>query len=134
MTAIQEKFFELLRLGIGLSDSIPPINGNEWREITRNHEIAKKQSLLGIVFDGIQKMSDTIKEEGKSMEMNVELLMTWMGKCKQIERRNIQLDEAIGKVSDWFQKKGFRSCILKGQGNALMYPNPLHRTPGVSHQ
>ena len=29
-----------------------------------------------------------------------------------------------------FRKKGFRACILKGQGNALLYPNGLHRTPG----
>lgn len=127
MSAIQNKFFQLLRLGIGLSDSIPHIRGNEWSEI---YEIAKKQSLLGIVFDGVQKMSDTIKKEGGTMEMDVDLLMTWMGKCKQIEKRNIQLNEAVAKVTDWFQKKGFRSCILKGQGNALMYPNPLHRTPG----
>ena len=24
----------------------------------------------------------------------------------------------------------FDTCILKGQGNALLYPNPLWRTPG----
>ena len=27
-------------------------------------------------------------------------------------------------------KKGFRTCILKGQGNALMYPNAYSRIPG----
>lgn len=127
MTTIQSKFFLLLQLGIGASDSIPHIKGDEWSEI---YEIAKKQSLLGVVFDGVQKMSDAIKERGKSMEMDVDLLMTWMGKCKQIEKRNVQLNEAVGKVSNWFRKKGFRSCILKGQGNALMYPCPDHRTSG----
>ncbi len=127
MTNIQDQFFQLLRLGLGVSDSIPCIKGAEWSEI---YEIAKKQSLLGIVFDGVQKMSDAAKKKGTSVEMNVNLLMTWMGMCKQIEKRNIQLNEAVGKVSEWFKKKGFRSCILKGQGNALMYSNPLHRTPG----
>lgn len=127
MKDIQDKFFHLLRLGIGATDSIPHINGDEWREI---YEIANKQSLLGVVFDGVQKMSDAVKEKGESVEMGVDLLLTWMGKCKQIEKRNVQLNAAVGKVSGWFQKKGFRSCILKGQGNALMYPNPVHRTPG----
>lgn len=127
MTNIQDQFFQLLRLGLGVSDSIPCINGAEWSEI---YEIAKKQSLLGIVFDGVQKMSDAAKKKGTSVEMDVELLMTWIGKCKQIEKRSIQLNEAVGKVSEWFKKKGFRSCILKGQGNALMYPCPGHRTPG----
>ena len=127
MTAVQEKIFQLLRLGIGASDFIPHVKGAEWNEI---YEIAKKQSLLGIVFDGVKKMSDAAKKKGTSVEMDVNLLMTWMGKCKQIEKRNVQLNEAVGKVSDWFRKKGFRSCILKGQGNALMYPCPAHRTPG----
>ena len=127
MKNIQDKFFQLLRLAIGASDEIPPIGNGEWRAI---YEMARKQSLLGVVFDGIMKMSDVAKMKGESMEMDVDLLMTWMGKCKQIEKRNQKLDEAVGKVSAWFQKKGFRSCILKGQGNALMYPHPGHRTPG----
>ena len=120
-------FFQLLRLAIGTSDAIPQVEAGDWTEI---YEIAKKQSLLGVVFDGIHRLGDITKEEGKSMDMDVDLLMTWMGKCKQIEKRNGQLNEAVGKVSNWFQKRGFRSCILKGQGNALMYPCPAHRIGG----
>lgn len=127
MKNIQDKFFQLLRLAIGASDNIHRIEKGDWKAI---YEIAQKQSLLGVVFDGIQKMSDIAKIKGEPMEMDVDLLMTWMGKCKQIEKRNRQLNEAVGKVTAWFQKKGFRSCILKGQGNALMYPSPGHRTPG----
>ena len=123
----QDKFFQLLRLAIGASDNIHRIEKGDWKAI---YEIAQKQSLLGVVFDGIQKMSDIAKIKGEPMEMDVDLLMTWMGKCKQIEKRNHQLNESVGKVFAWFQKKGFRSCILKGQGNALMYPCPGHRTAG----
>ena len=127
MKNIQDKFFQLLRLAIGSSDVIPLIEKEEWNTI---YEMARKQSLLGVAFDGVQKMSDAAKMKGESMEMDVGLLMIWLGKCKQIEKRNRQLDEAVGKVSAWFQKKGFRTCILKGQGNALMYHHPEHRTPG----
>ncbi len=127
MTDVQEKFFQLLRLGIGSSDAVPHVRGDEWLGIYR---MAKKQSLLGVVFDGVQKMSDAAKEQGESVEMDVDMLMAWMGACKRIERRNMQLNVAVGKVSGWFREKGFRSCILKGQGNALLYPHPLHRTPG----
>ena len=127
MIDIYDKFFQLLRLAIGYSNVFPKIGKREWSAI---YEIAQKQSLLGVVFDGIQKMSDIAKIKGESMEMGVDLLMKWMGICRQIEKRNHQLDEAIGKISAMFQKKGFRSCILKGQGNALTYPRPEHRTAG----
>ena len=53
-----------------------------------------------------------------------------MGRCRMLEKVNAQLNDAAVKVSNWFQKKGFRTCILKGRGNALMYPNPYSRTPG----
>ena len=127
MIDIYDKFFQLLRLTIGSSTDIPLIQKEEWKSI---YEIAQKQSLMGVIFDGIQKMSDAIKAAGDSMEMDINLLMNWMGICRQIEKRNHQLDEAVGKVTAWFEKKGFRSCILKGQGNALMYPCQGHRTAG----
>jgi len=127
MTDIYSKFFQLLRLAIGSSDVLPKMGKEGWKAI---YEMARKQSLLGLVFDGVQKTSDEAKAKGEPTEMDVDLLMTWMGKCKQIEKRNHQLDEAVVKVSAWFRKKGFRTCILKGQGNALMYLHPAHRTPG----
>ena len=127
MNDIYNKFFQLLRLTIGSSTDIPQIQKEEWKSI---YEIAQKQSLVGVIFDGIQKMSDATKATGDLMEMDINLLMNWMGICKQIEKRNYQLDEAVGKLTAWFEKEGFRSCILKGQGNALMYPCPGHRTAG----
>ena len=47
-----------------------------------------------------------------------------------LEKANVRLNDATIQVSEWFQKKGFRTCILKGQGNALMYSTPYSRTPG----
>ena len=47
-----------------------------------------------------------------------------------LEKANDRLNDAAIQVSEWFRKKGFRTCILKGQGNALLYPNPYSRTPG----
>ena len=35
-----------------------------------------------------------------------------------------------GKLFSMLREDGFRCCILKGQGNALMYPNPYSRIPG----
>lgn len=48
-------------------------------------------------------------------------------RCKQI---NSKINRDCIGVSRAFQKAGFDSCILKGQGNALLYPHPFSRTPG----
>lgn len=117
---VERKFFQLLRLAIGSSMEVPQIAKEEWPAI---YALAQKQALLGIAFDGMQKM-------GASAKVDPDLLMTWMGKCKQIERRNYKHLAAVVKAVGWFRKKGFRSCILKGAGNALLYPNPMHRVSG----
>lgn len=114
-------FFDFLRFCIG-SDSESPLSLKEtdWNEI---YAIAQKQCLLGVLFDGIERLP---ADSGISKE----LLYKWMGQCRMLEKANAQLNDAAVKVSNWFQKKGFRTCLLKGQGNALLYPNGAHRTPG----
>lgn len=56
--------------------------------------------------------------------------MTWMGKAQQIRRQNMKVNAVAGKLFAMLREDGMRCCILKGQGNALMYPNPYSRTPG----
>ena len=56
--------------------------------------------------------------------------MTWMGKAQQIRRQNMKVNAVAGKLFSMLREDGMRCCILKGQGNALMYPNPYSRTPG----
>lgn len=114
-------FFEFLRFCIGSESEIPScLKEADWNEL---YAIAQKQCLLGILFDGIERLP---ADSGISKE----LLYKWMGQCRMLEKVNAQLNDAAVKVSDWFQKKGFRTCLLKGQGNALLYPNGAHRTPG----
>ena len=80
--------------------------------------------IYSILFDGIKKLP------AEHVEMEKELLPRWMAESQMLEKANVRLNDAAIQVSEWFRKKGFRTCILKGQGNALMYPNPYSRTPG----
>lgn len=50
--------------------------------------------------------------------------------AEQIRKQNIRLFLDSVKVCKNFENKGFANCILKGQGNALLYPDPYMRTPG----
>ena len=47
-----------------------------------------------------------------------------------LKQRNQFLNKACIELQSVFTKNKFRSSILKGQGNALLYPNPLLRQCG----
>ena len=118
----QKIFFDFLRFCIGSAKEIPDsLKKADWKEL---YSIAKKQCLVGILFDGIKKLPT------EYVGMEKELLLQWMAESQMLEKANARLNESAIQVSEWFRMKGFRTCILKGQGNALMYPNPYSRTPG----
>ena len=56
--------------------------------------------------------------------------MTWMGKAQQIRRQNMKVNAVASKLYSMLREDGLRCCILKGQGNALIYPNAYSRNPG----
>ena len=115
-------FFDFLRFCIGSAKEIPDsLKEADWKEI---YAIAKKQCLVGVLFDGIKKLP------AEHVGMKKELLLQWMAESQMLEKANVRLNDAAIQVSEWFRKKGLRTCILKGQGNALLYPNPYSRTTG----
>ena len=81
-------------------------------------------------MEGIERLGKEYPEELKQNPIGRELLMTWMGKAQQIRRQNMKVNAVAGKLFSMLREDGMRCCILKGQGNALMYPNPYSRTPG----
>ena len=99
----------------------------DWRQL---YTFASRQALLGFCFDGIERLTKEFSEELKQNPMGRDLLMTWMGAAQQIRRQNMKVNAVAGKLYSKFREDGLRCCILKGQGNALMYPNPYSRTPG----
>lgn len=99
----------------------------DWRQL---YNFASRQALLGFCFDGIERLTKEFSEELKQNPMERDLLMTWMGAAQQIRRQNMKVNAVAGKLYSKFREDGLRCCILKGQGNALMYPNPYSRTPG----
>ena len=117
----QKIFFDFLRFCIGSAKEIPgSLKEADWKEL---YAIAKKQALLGVLFHGIQRLPKELAPEQK-------LLMQWMVMAEMIRKQNIRLFQDSVKVCQNFETEGFANCILKGQGNALLYPYPYMRTPG----
>lgn len=120
--------FAFLKYCLGSKENMSRvITGMNWQEL---YSFASKQALLGLCFDGIERLGKEYPEELKQNPIGRELLMTWMGKAQQIRRKNMKVNGVAAKFYSKFRDDGLRCCILKGQGNALMYPNPYSRTPG----
>ena len=105
-------------------DDHKPIPGNvkdiDWREMLR---WAEQQAIVGIIYGGIHRV-------GKKLGIPFNVLMEWIGYASRIEAQSRLLNDRCVKVVKMFEDAGFKCCILKGQGNAVMYPQPLLRTPG----
>lgn len=122
---MSEIYFRFLQFSLGLYDGREFLSGEtlvnfDWNDFYR---FAKKQTLIGVFFEGIRWLP-------KKCAPCQDLLMAWFGQSQRIYQRNILLNEAAAHIYKNIKTKGFRCCILKGQGNALMYPNSFSRTPG----
>ena len=103
------------------------VAGIDWQKL---YSFASKQAILGLCFDGIERLGEEYPEELRRNPIGRELLMAWMGKAQQIRRQNMKVNVVASKLFSMLREDGLRCSILKGQGNALMYPNPYSRTPG----
>ena len=120
--------FLFLRYSLGDKVDMSMVVANiDWQQL---YSFATKQTIIGICFDGIKRLSEEYPEELKKNPIGRELLMTWMGKAQQIRRQNMKVNSVASKLFSMLRKDGLRCCILKGQGNALMYGNPYSRNPG----
>ena len=120
--------FAFLKYCLGSKENMSRlIIGMDWQKL---YFFASKQALLGLCFEGIERLGKENPEELKQNPIGRELLMTWMGKAQQIRRQNLKVNAVASKLFSMLREDGMRCCVLKGQGNALMYPNPYSRTPG----
>lgn len=115
-------FFDVIRYSLesdsNIPDNVPDI---DWFRLYR---FAEKQGILGVVFVGIQRLGEY------GVKPPFEVLMKWIASSTLIERQNNAVDKAAFALLEELRNDGFRGCILKGQGNNLMYPNVYSRTPG----
>lgn len=83
--------------------------------------MAKRQSLLGLVYDGAKKLG---------VQLPRELALNWLMRVEAIRGYNGQMNFVAVRLTQMFESLGCRSAILKGQANARLYPDPSARQPG----
>ena len=120
--------FAFLKYCLGSKEDMSMvIAGMDWQKL---YSFASRQKILGLCFEGIERLGKEYPDELRLNPIGRELLMTWMRKAQQIRRQNMKVNAVAGKLFAMLRVDGMRCCVLKGQGNALMYPNPYSRTPG----
>lgn len=116
-----DQLFSLLRYAIGSQPEAPVIAAEEWPSV---FAAAQQQTVAGVVFGKLREAS------AEELQMPRSLLLEWFALSEQVRKQNMLLNQRCVEVAREFQSAGFRCCVLKGQGNALMYPDPFVRTPG----
>ncbi|MDV3106658.1 nucleotidyltransferase family protein [Segatella copri] len=120
--------FDFLKYCLDGKDNMSNVVANiDWQQM---YYFASKQAILGLCFEGIERLGREYPDELKRNPIDRNLLMTWMAKAQQIHRQNMKVNAVAGRLFSLLKKGGMRCCVLKGQGNALMYPNPYSRNPG----
>lgn len=118
-------FFELLQVSIGNRECLSRSPSTcEWNTL---YAIAKAQTMVGIAFNGLQRLP---KEQ--TIELPISLKMQWLGLVVQIQKRNEIINMRCVELQRLLTEDGIRSCILKGQGVATLYGKELSllRQPG----
>lgn len=115
-------FEELIQVAIGQREELSCIpSEEEWHYL---FEMSKTQTVAGVLFPAL----DVLYSHGQKPPKD--LLYEWIDLSEHIMKRNRLLDERCVELECLFREGGFNTCILKGQVNAQMYPNPQLRTPG----
>lgn len=105
---------EWLRYALNPTTDMPTVT--DWKALM---DFANKQALTGICLP-----------HNSPSNMTRELLLKWIGQIQFIEQENKLLNRRIEQLFTKLEGDGFECCLLKGQGNATMYLEPLKRCPG----
>lgn len=122
--SIELLFFELIRISLGNEECLSHSpTSEEWHML---FSMAKKQSLIGICFAGVNKLSQ------QKQNIPQKLYHTWLGMATMIQQRNEIVNRQCSELQRKLSDDGERFCILKGQAAGIRYSNGLNmlRHPG----
>lgn len=118
----RKSFLSLVRLGIGHEDEPLP-RTVDW---PRMKELAERQLLAAIVFDGVLALIDRgALNEGLAMEKRFKKL--WIAEYIQDESLVSDQKKAADEMAELFFRNGIKTYVLKGAVIAECYPKPDHR-------
>lgn len=114
-------FLQLLQVSMGCREALECIPTNEqWMAI---YHQAERQLLEGIVYTALERLPREQQPKG-------DFPIAWFVQTEQIRQANLELNHYVEKVMHELDTDGMPAVLLKGQGIAQCYPDPLLRHPG----
>ena len=113
MTEINKLIYELIQVSLGRRACLSRTpSESQWHEL---YAIAKKQSLVGVCFAGVQKL---VEQQQTPEEM---LYLTWMGMAAKIQQKNEVVNRQCVTLGKMLQEAGMEYVVMKGQAIGRYY-------------
>ncbi len=114
-------FLALTKISVGNAERLPyPPTEQEWKFL---FSMANKHTIAGPLFAALDKLPAEQRPPRK-------VFVDWLATTEKIRHDSREATHNAVWASKKFLQAGFRNVILKGQGNALHYPDPLLRHSG----
>lgn len=122
MKSVEKQFFSLLRAGLWDLDVDTSLFEEpiDWQTIL---EMGRKQTVLGVLADGIAKLPSESRPSKKDTQ--------WLqSQIFKIRKSHLLLNQTLKEVTELLLDRGIRPVLLKGQGVARLYRYPEQRQCG----
>ncbi len=117
---IDDVFLELVRAGLWEKDArIASYSNVDWAVVYR---LAREQAVIGLIAAGMERVID--------VKVPRQFALTVAGEVLQLEQRNKAMNAFVAQLIDNLRKEGIFALIVKGQGIAQCYEQPLLRACG----
>ncbi len=124
MGGVRDAFLTLLRAGLWgrdpMEEGFRRPGNEEWEQVLK---MSGRQTVAGIVFDGICRLPD-------DLQPSPDLFARWVVAVTRIEGGNERMNVALKDLVKVFVDNGLSPVLQKGQGVAELYPAPRHRECG----
>lgn len=124
MERVRDAFLVLLRAGLWgkfpENRGLFPLEEEEWERV---FAMSRRQSVSGMVFDGICLLPETLQPSPAAFAK-------WIVIADAIEKFSGRMNAALKDLTGLFVSEGLRPVLQKGQGVAALYPEPSHRECG----
>lgn len=119
---MENRLFDFLQLALGLKKEREclPQSRDEWDML---FNVAAQHNLVAVTFPLIDELHD---EE----LVPLGIYSRWAMMAEKVQEKNANMNKVCVKLFNLFKDNGMRSCVLKGQGAAALYPHPELRQCG----